>query len=53
MNMIAEGYYAVKCIHQLNRKLKVKMPVTSAVHRILYENKSPAKEMRTLTEKIA
>jgi glycerol-3-phosphate dehydrogenase (NAD(P)+) len=53
MNMIAEGYYAVKCIHQLNKKLKVKMPVTTAVYNILYEKKSPVKEMKTLTEKIA
>lgn len=53
MNMIAEGYYAVKCVHQLNKKLKVKMPVTDAVYNILYEKKSPAKEMKLLTEKIA
>src|SRR5258706_691970 len=53
MNMIAEGYYAVKGIHQLNKKLKVKMPVTSAVYNILYEKKSPAMEMKLLTEKIA
>jgi glycerol-3-phosphate dehydrogenase (NAD(P)+) len=53
MNMIAEGYYAVKCIHQLNKKLKVKMPVTAAVYNILYEKKSAAKEMKMLTEKIA
>lgn len=53
MNMIAEGYYAVKGIHQLNKKFKVKMPVTSAVYNILYERKSAAKEMKALTEKIA
>jgi glycerol-3-phosphate dehydrogenase (NAD(P)+) len=53
MNMIAEGYYAVKCVHQINRKLKVKMPVTAAVYNILYEKKQAAKEMKLLTEKIA
>jgi glycerol-3-phosphate dehydrogenase (NAD(P)+) len=53
MNMIAEGYYAVKCIYQLNKKLKVKMPVTAAVYNILYEKKSAAKEMKLLSEKIA
>ena len=53
MNMIAEGYYAVKCIHQLNKRLKVRMPVTAAVYNILYEKKSAAKEMKLLTEKIA
>ena len=53
MNMVAEGYYAVKGVHQLNKKLKVKMPVTTAVYNILYEKKSAAKEMKMLTEKIA
>jgi len=53
MNMVAEGYYAVKGVYQLNKKLKVKMPVTTAVYNILYEKKSAAKEMKMLTEKIA
>ena len=28
MNMVAEGYYAVKCVHEINGKLKVDMPIT-------------------------
>jgi glycerol-3-phosphate dehydrogenase (NAD(P)+) len=53
MNMIAEGYYAAKCIHQLNRKLKTRMPITDAVYEILYEKKSAAAMMKGLTEKLA
>jgi len=53
MNMIAEGYYAAKCIHQLNRKLKTRMPITDAVYEILYEKKSAAAVMKELTEKLA
>ena len=50
MNMIAEGYYAVACIKEINKKSKVKMPITDAVYNILYEKISPVIEMKILTE---
>lgn len=50
MDMIAEGYYATKCIKELNNQLHVNMPITDAVYNIIYENISPAIEMRLLTE---
>ena len=50
MNMVAEGYYAVKCIHELNKDLLVNMPITDAVYNILYERISPGIEIRLLTE---
>lgn len=50
MNMIAEGYYAVECIHQMNKNFGVKMPITDAVYRILYERMSPILEIKLLTE---
>jgi glycerol-3-phosphate dehydrogenase (NAD(P)+) len=53
MNMIAEGYYAVKCIHEINEKYKVKMPVANAVYNILYGNVAPAVEIRALIEKLS
>lgn len=40
MNMVAEGYYAVKSIHQLNHALGVHMPITDFAYHILYENES-------------
>jgi glycerol-3-phosphate dehydrogenase (NAD(P)+) len=52
MNMIAEGYYAVECIHQINRNFNVEMPITDAVYRILYERISPVLEIKLLTEKL-
>ena len=36
MNMVAEGYYAVKCIKEINEKYAVSMPII-AVYHILYE----------------
>jgi glycerol-3-phosphate dehydrogenase (NAD(P)+) len=50
MLMIAEGYYAVKSIHEINDKYKVNMPITDAVYNIIYEKISPAMEVRLLTE---
>jgi len=51
MNMVAEGYYAVQSIFAMNKILKVDMPITDAVYRILYERISPAVEIEILKEK--
>lgn len=53
MNMVAEGYYAVKCMHHINKKYKVDMPISRAVYAILYEQHSPHIEMRLLTEQLS
>lgn len=37
MNMVAEGYYAVKTIFQMNEKLGVDMPIVDFVHAVVYE----------------
>ncbi len=53
MNMIAEGYYAVNCIHQVNKIYQVSMPIARAVYAILYEKHSPQIEMKLLTEQLS
>ncbi|NQY66916.1 MAG: NAD(P)H-dependent glycerol-3-phosphate dehydrogenase [Flavobacteriales bacterium] len=50
LNMIAEGYYAVKSIKEINENYNVDMPITNAVYNILYEKKSPMREMRLLSD---
>lgn len=52
MNMVAEGYYAASCMHVINKKYKVDMPISRAVYAILYEKHSPHIEMRLLTEQL-
>lgn len=52
MNMIAEGYYAVNCLHQINKQYKVHMPICRAVYAILYEGHSPYIEMRLLADEL-
>jgi glycerol-3-phosphate dehydrogenase (NAD(P)+) len=53
MNMIAEGYYAVNCLHQINLQYNVEMPICNAVYAILYKKASPGAEMRKLAEKLS
>ena len=50
--MIAEGYFGVKGIKEINDKYNVQMPITNAVYNILYERISPALEIRLLTEQL-
>jgi glycerol-3-phosphate dehydrogenase (NAD(P)+) len=52
MKMVAEGYYAVKSIYEINNKYNVEMPVTRTVYNILYEKISPAVEMKILEDKL-
>ncbi|WP_134090562.1 NAD(P)H-dependent glycerol-3-phosphate dehydrogenase [Olivibacter sp. XZL3] len=52
MNMIAEGYYASQCIHQINKAYQVYMPICRAVYAILYERHSPYLEMKLLSEQL-
>jgi len=53
MNMVAEGYYAVKCVHEINAKFGVDMPITESTYRMLYEKMAPAMEMRLLSDRLA
>ena len=50
MNMVAEGYYAVAAIHELNREHGVSLPITEAVFDILYKGASPKRRMAQLQE---
>jgi glycerol-3-phosphate dehydrogenase (NAD(P)+) len=53
MNMIAEGYYAVKCVHEINKKYNVDMPITNAVFNIVYSGADPLREMELLSDKLS
>jgi len=52
MDMVAEGYYAVKGIIEMNKKYQVDLPITEAVYNICYEKISPVIEMKILSEKL-
>jgi glycerol-3-phosphate dehydrogenase (NAD(P)+) len=48
MNMIAEGYYAVKSVYEVNRTKKVHLPIIHAVYHILYDRVSPMIEFEII-----
>ena len=50
MEMIAEGYFATKCMKEINRHLHVNMPILDAVYNILYERIAPTIEIKLLTD---
>ncbi|HNP47678.1 MAG TPA: NAD(P)H-dependent glycerol-3-phosphate dehydrogenase [Bacteroidia bacterium] len=52
MNMIAEGYYATKCIYEINKRYNVHMPIMTAVYHVVYEKISPRIEMKLLSDQL-
>ncbi len=52
MEQVAEGYYGTKCVHDINKKYEVSMPILDAVYDIIYRRINPAKAMRKMGEKL-
>ena len=52
MEMIAEGYYGTKCIHEANTHLQVRLPIAEAMYDILYNRQSPTIVIKELTQKL-
>ncbi|HRY31774.1 MAG TPA: NAD(P)H-dependent glycerol-3-phosphate dehydrogenase [Bacteroidales bacterium] len=52
MKMVAEGYYAARGIHEINRELQVDMPISRAVYNILYSAADPREEMKQLAARL-
>lgn len=49
MEQTAEGYYGTKCMHEINLRYGVEMPILEAVYDILYRGVSPESALRTLS----
>ena len=48
MEMVAEGIYATKAVHELAQRLGVEMPITAAIYAILYEGVHPLEKLAEL-----
>ena len=52
MSMVAEGYNATKCIHQINEKILADMPIADMIYQILWNNKSVAEEFSRIEQRL-
>lgn len=52
MEQTAEGYYGTKCIHDINQKMRVDMPILDAVYDILYRGISPNRTIYALSSQL-
>ena len=50
LGMVAEGYYATKCIHEINEVYKVDMPILNALYAVLYERQPAAEQIKKITK---
>lgn len=48
MQMVAEGVNTTKAVKELAEELKVEMPITNSVYRIIYKGSSPLEELKKL-----
>ena len=52
MTMVAEGYYAAECIHEINKKYGISIPVADMVYRVLYEGARARLSVAELTKSL-
>ncbi len=53
MEMIAEGYYATKCMYEINQHYGVDMPILDAVFKVLYNRNDVRARIKDLTEQFS
>jgi glycerol-3-phosphate dehydrogenase (NAD(P)+) len=53
MEQTAEGYYGAKCIHEINSKYEVSMPIAEAVYDILYRRVRPEYAISKIADKFS
>lgn len=51
MEMVAEGVETVKAAYRLSQKKKIAMPITEAVHHMIYKNKKPSDVVEDLMKR--
>lgn len=54
MEMVAEGYYGTRCMHEINEAtVRVKMPILDCVYQILYKGQAPKSAFARISETFA
>ena len=52
MNMVAEGYKASKCIHDINKEVGADAPILETVYNILWQGLPSAEGFRLIEESL-
>ena len=50
MKMVAEGYYASRCIHIINKEVLAEMPIANAVYEILWKKLPVNRGLKTIED---
>lgn len=50
MEQVAEGYFGVKCVHEINEEYGMSMPILEGVYDILYRRVSPEYAISTMAK---
>lgn len=50
MNMVAEGYYASKCIYNINKNIGAEIPVAETIYKILWERMNAEEGFKMIEE---
>lgn len=50
MNMVAEGYYASRCIYNLNKNIGAEIPIAETIYQILWERQLPVEGFEKVEE---
>jgi glycerol-3-phosphate dehydrogenase (NAD(P)+) len=48
MKMVAEGYYASKCVNEIQTKFELDLPIADAVYQCLYNGKDPRRTFESI-----
>ena len=48
MNMVAEGFYAIKGVEKMRKEIGMDMPIEQTIYQILYEHKPARRVMKSL-----
>jgi glycerol-3-phosphate dehydrogenase (NAD(P)+) len=51
LGMVAEGFYAIKALHKMRKKLQLHLPIAEAMYSVMYEN-APVKSSIAALRKI-
>ena len=50
MNMVAEGYFASRCIYNINKEIGAMIPIAETIYQVLWEQLTPAEGFKRIED---